>query len=117
MVERRQLSAILVDYLDGDNVSRPNGREERGSILAIIWRRPGELARIEEWNEVIERNARLVSQCSSTIAKLNINAVPADLWQLFWPQSLESVLRAEIGVSGLFEMQIVLGLSLRVKRS
>ena len=87
------MSAILADYLDGDDRLRGAGREEPnnspGNYLAQnCW----ELARIEDWRLVLDEHPSFIDFCSlSRRGELNLNAVPESLWGTFWPDSVDVI--------------------------
>ena len=93
---QNQLLAVLADYLDGDQLLRPRGREglssNPGNYLAQSCK---ELRRIEEWRMLIETYPGFLNACGlQRIPAVNMNSVPAILGETFWPNNMTKILTA-----------------------
>lgn len=93
---QNQLLAVLADYLDGDQLLRPRGREglfsNPGNYLAQSCK---ELRRIEEWRALIETYPGFLTACGlQRIPAVNMNSMPAILGETLWPNNMTKILSA-----------------------
>ena len=96
---QNQLLAVLADYLDGDQVVRPRGRERLssypGNFLAQSCK---ELRRIEEWRGLIERHPDFLASCGlRRTPSLNLNSVPVVLAETLWPNHMSKIVSSRKG--------------------
>ena len=100
VIQQAKYADILADYADADNWRRPGGAEiaeykkaEMGSTPAnFLLQSCNELWRLPGWRELLINNTAMLQQCSLRRSdRLNINAVPINLWQLLWPATANNI--------------------------
>lgn len=99
VVEQATFADILADYADSDDWRRPAGaesflykKENRPLPRNYLLQSCSELWRLERWSQWLTEHTNWLKLCStSRVERLNINAVPADLWQKLWPASANKI--------------------------
>ncbi len=93
-ISRRQLLDEIVDYADEDNWTKPYGRERSQDYFPenYLLQDCSELNRMPAWRANMTILEQLKSLCfPSRISSINVNAIPLDLWAVFWPESVSKL--------------------------
>jgi len=97
--EQAHLVDSLADYADPDDWRRPAGAEKT-EYKEKIFTQPAnfllqscsELWRVFSWPEMLAQHPEILTQCNLTRSDtLNINAIPIQLWVIYWPNSVEKI--------------------------
>ncbi len=98
---QNKLAAIVADYADPDEIRRPGGAEYEiqgtGNYLLQSCR---ELLQLDQWRALLAQRTNFLNNCAlHRTPTINLNAVPAGLWQNLWPNSAAKISQArETGV-------------------
>jgi general secretion pathway protein K len=96
-VKQAKFADTLADYADPDNRRRPAGGEKLSYQAGakprdFLLQSCNELWLVTSWSPLLAAQNRLIGHCSlRRSARLNLNSVPLELWQVLWPNTLKKI--------------------------